>query len=98
MAKRKARRKRAQPIHQRQYADAYMDYEPDPDDAPPAEPRSRMRASERGAGAVGFTGAATKSETEQATGLTELAGDSFGGGPKEPMLPGDWDQEGGARD
>ena len=41
---------------------------------------------------------ATKSEAEQAAGLTELAGDSFGGGPKEPMLPRDWDQEGGARD
>ena len=64
-------------------------------------PRSRGRARvrpTRGAGAMGFTGAATKSETEQATGLTELAGDSFGGGPTEPMLPGDWDQEGGTRD
>jgi hypothetical protein len=92
LAKRKARRKRAQPIHQRQYADAYMDYEPK-DDAPP-EParRPHTTASERGAGAVGFTGAATKSDTEQATGLTELAGDSFGSGPKEPLLPGDWDQ------
>ena len=98
LAKRKARRKRAQPIHQRQYADAYMDYEPEPDDTPPAEPRSRMRASERGAGSVGFAGAGTKSETEQASGLSELAGDSFGGGPKEPMLPRDWDQEGGTRD
>jgi PPE-repeat protein len=98
LAKRKARRKHAQPIRQRQYADAYMDYEPDLEDTPPEEPRSRMRASERGAGAVGFTGAATKPETEQATGLAELAGDSFGGGPKEPLLPGDWDQEGETRD
>ncbi len=98
LAKRKARRKRAQPIHERQYADAYMDYEPDPEDAPTEEPRPRMRASERGAGSVGFSGAATKSETEQAAGLTELAGDSFGGGPKEPMLPSDWDSEGGTRD
>ncbi len=99
LAKRKARRKRAQPIHQRQYADAYMDYEPDPDDTPP-EPvkRTPTIASERGAGAMGFTGATTKFETEQAAGLTELAGDPFGGGPTEPMLPGDWDQQGGARD
>ncbi|MGO4447209.1 PPE family protein [Mycobacterium sp. 2YAF39] len=98
LAKRKARRRRAQPIHQRQYADAFMDYEPDPEDGAPEEPRSRMRASERGAGTIGFAGAATTSETAQATGLTELSGDSFGGGPKEPMLPGDWDQEGGTRD
>jgi PPE-repeat protein len=96
LAKRKARRKRAQPIHQRQYADAYLDYEPEPGDTPP-EPPSRLRASETGAGTVGFAGAAGspgKSQTERAAGLTELAGDSFGGGPKEPMLPRDWDQGG----
>lgn len=100
LAKRKARRRRAQPIHQRQYADAYMDYEPAPDDAPPA-PRPQTTASTRGSGAMGFTGAAAapgKADIEQATGLTELAGDSFGGGPTGPLLPGDWDHEGGARD
>lgn len=99
LAKRKARRKRAQPVHQRQYADAYMDYEPEEDDTPP-EPvrRPHVAASEKGAGTVGFTGAAGKSETERAAGLTELAGDSFGGGPTEPLLPGDWDHKGGDRD
>ncbi|KUH82224.1 MULTISPECIES: PPE family protein [unclassified Mycobacterium] len=99
LAKRKARRKRPQPIHQRQYADAYMDYEPE-DETPPPEPvrRPHVSASEKGAGAVGFTGAATKSDDEQAAGLTELAGDSFGGGPTEPMLPSDWDHKGGERD
>ncbi|SEH51300.1 PPE-repeat protein [Mycolicibacterium rutilum] len=99
LAKRKARRRRTQPIHERQYADAYMDYEPDEDDTPP-EPvrRPSVAASERGAGTVGFTGAATTSDTEQAAGLTELAGDPFGGGPTEPLLPGDWDDKGGARD
>ena len=78
LAKRKARRRRGAPIHQRQYADAYMDYEPDPDEAPP-EPvrRPQVSASEKGAGAVGFTGVATKSETEEAAGLTELSGDSL---------------------
>jgi PPE-repeat protein len=98
LAKRKARRRRTQPIHQRQYADAVMDYEPDPDGAP-AEPKRRAyaTASERGAGTVGFTGAAAKSDIEEAAGLTELAGDSFGGGPTEPLLPGDWDPEKGPR-
>lgn len=99
LAKRKARRRRTQPIHERQYADAYLDYEPDENDTPD-EPvrRPSVAASERGAGTVGFTGAATKSDTEQAAGLTELAGDPFGGGPTEPLLPGDWDDKGGARD
>jgi PPE-repeat protein len=98
LAKRKARRKRGQPIHQRQYADAYMDYEPE--DTSPPEPvrRPHVVASEKGAGTVGFTGAQTRSDTEQALGLTELAGDSFGGGPTEPLLPGDWDHKGGERD
>ena len=98
LAKRKARRRRGAPIHQRQYADAYMDYEPDPDEAPP-EPvrRPQVSASEKGAGAVGFTGVATKSEIEEAAGLTELSGDSYGGGPKDPLLPSDWDPEGGSR-
>jgi hypothetical protein len=75
-----------------------MDYEPDPDGAP-AEPKRRAdaTASERGAGTVGFTGAAAKSDIEEAAGLTELAGDSFGGGPTEPLLPGDWDPEKGPR-
>jgi PPE-repeat protein len=97
LAKRKARRKRGQPIHQRQYADAYMNYEPEEDAAPP-QLSPQVAASENGAGTVGFTGAQTRSGTEQATGLTELAGDSFGGGPTEPLLPGDWDHKGGERD
>ncbi|MGE2725406.1 PPE family protein [Mycolicibacterium pulveris] len=97
LAKRKARRRRAAPVHERQYADAYMDYEPDPDDTPPEPVRKpRMSASEKGAGPMGFTGAAVRPETEEAAGLTELAGDPFGGGPTEPLLPGDWDAEGGS--
>lgn len=99
LAKRKARRRRAQPIHQRQYADAYLDYEPEDELAPPEPaPKPQVSASEKGSGTVGFTGAAAKPETEQAAGLTELAGDSFGGGPTEPMLPRDWDLEGGEHD
>ncbi|MGV0790647.1 PPE domain-containing protein [Mycolicibacterium sp. XJ1819] len=98
LAKRKARRRRAAPVHERQYADAYMDYEPEPDETPPEPRRPHMTASETGAGTVGFAGAKTRSETAEATGLTELGGDPFGGGPTEPLLPGDWDPEGGSRD
>ncbi|MCT7658776.1 PPE family protein [Mycobacterium deserti] len=99
LAKRKARRRRTTPVNQRQYADAYMDYEPDEDDTPDEPVRGpHVAASQKGAGTVGFTGAATRSEAEEAAGLTELMGDSFGGGPTEPLLPGDWHPERGARD
>ena len=53
-----------------------------------------MRASARGAGPVGFAGAGQKPETEQAAGLTELAGDRSAG-DRKPMLPGDWYPERG---
>jgi len=29
----------------------------------------------------------------QAAGLTKLAGDEFGGGPRMPMVPGTWDRD-----
>ncbi|PRC50875.1 PPE family protein, partial [Mycobacterium sp. ITM-2017-0098] len=58
---------------------------------PQAEPR--VTASVRGAGPMGFAGTVTKggNDTVEATGLTTLAGDAFGAGPKAPMLPGTWD-------
>jgi PPE-repeat protein len=97
LAKRKARRRRGQTVTERGYADAYMDYEPDADEAPDASktaPRERVSASARGAETVGFTGATTAGDRE-AAGLTELAGDSFGGGPVNPMLPGGWHPDDG---
>lgn len=96
LAKRKARRKRGATIKERGYADAYMDYEPEPDPEPTAREQPRTTASSRGAGQIGFTGTVTESDS-QAAGLTELSGDSFGGGPTEPLLPGDWNPEGGSR-
>ena len=97
LAKRKARRKRGATVIERGYADAYMDYEPEPDPEPERRSEPRVSASSRGAGRVGFSGAVTDTETSrEAAGLSELTGDSFGGGPKNPLLPGDWDPEGGA--
>ena len=88
--RRKRRRRQQEDIKGRGYADAYMDYEDGPDqDAPPAS-APRVTASTRGAGPMGFAGTESTG-TAQATGLTTLAGDSFGGGPKSPMLPGTWD-------
>jgi PPE-repeat protein len=49
-------------------------------------------ASDQGAGTLGFAGTARKEVTE-AAGLTTLAGDEFGDGPRMPMLPGTWDPD-----
>jgi PPE-repeat protein len=43
-----------------------------------------------GAGPQGFAGTATKTGAGQAAGLTTLADDAFGGGPRMPMIPGTW--------
>ncbi|MDP7728406.1 PPE domain-containing protein [Mycobacterium sp. TY813] len=65
----------------------YMDLEPD------------VSASEKGAASgvrgAGFPGTVSQ-RSAAATGLTALADDEFGGGPRVPMLPGTWDGESGA--
>lgn len=96
LAKRKARRKRKQTVQERGYGDAYMDYEPEPEPESAPQPHRSTSASERGAGPIGFTGTISEKDAE-AAGLTELAGDTFGGGPTDPLLPGDWEAEGGSR-
>ena len=50
-----------------------------------------VAASTTGAGPQGFAGTATK--TGRAAGLTTLADDAFGGGPRMPMIPGTWDTD-----
>ncbi|MDY6999727.1 MAG: PPE family protein [Actinomycetota bacterium] len=94
--RRKRRRKQKEDIKGRGYADAYMDYDDDPDAGPDADAPSAhepaVAASERGAGPMGFSGTVGTGTTE-AGGLTTLAGDTFGGGPKSPMLPGSWDPD-----
>jgi PPE-repeat protein len=87
--RRKARRKRG--AIARDYGDEYMDLEADSPEPPPIE-TPRVSASTKGAGPMGFSGTVGQG-TAEATGLTTLAGDSFGGGPKTPMLPGTWDSD-----
>jgi PPE-repeat protein len=57
-------------------------------------------ASDRGAGALGFSGTVRREPVAAAAGLTTLAGDEFGGGPTMPMVPGTWnpDQAGEAEE
>jgi PPE-repeat protein len=66
----------------------YMDLEPEPTVVP----------SDRGAGPLGFAGTASKQITTAAAGLTTLADDEFGSGPRMPMMPGTWDTDSGPND
>jgi PPE-repeat protein len=88
--KRRARRKRG--AIARDYGDEYMDMDDVVDTGPPPAQEPRVTASTKGAGPMGFSGTTVKGTTE-AAGLTTLAGDAFGGGPKSPMLPGTWDSD-----
>ncbi|MCG5432077.1 PPE family protein [Mycobacterium sp. MYCO198283] len=94
-ARRRARRRRGAGVKDRGHRDEYMDLDagadlpPDPADAPRGAARPTTGASESGAGVQGFTGTVARPGT--AAGLTTLAGDPFGGGPVEPMLPTTWD-------
>jgi PPE-repeat protein len=87
--RRRARKKRG--AIARDYGDEYMDMDADFEPTPPAR-APRVSASTRGAGPMGFTGTAPAGTTE-AAGLTTLQGDSFGGGPVNPMMPSTWDPD-----
>jgi PPE-repeat protein len=78
----------------RDYGDEYMDMniDVDPDWGTPAG--GQTSASDQGAGGLGFAGTARKAAAAEAAGLTTLAGDEFGGGPKMPMMPGTWHPDG----
>jgi PPE-repeat protein len=70
-----------------------MNVDVDPDWEATREPVAATAASDRGAGALGFAGTAAKETSgtiADATGLTTLPGDEFGGGPRMPMLPRTW--------
>lgn len=80
--KRRRRRRKSQ----RRPGDAVMDMDIDVD------PDWSSPASDRGAGAVGSAGAMVQPDRTAAVGLTTLAEDEFGGGPRAPMLPETWGQ------
>jgi PPE-repeat protein len=93
-AEARARRRRRPAM--REYGDEYADMDADigipPDYGDEEQPASAI-ASGNGAGKLGFAGTAHTDEVLQAAGLTKLAGDEFGGGPRMPMVPGTWDQD-----
>jgi len=90
-----ARARRRRRAAMREYGDEFLDMDSDIGVAPDYGEQERLVsavASGNGAGTLGFAGTAHKGTALQAVGLTMLAGDEFGGGPRVPMVPGTWDQ------
>ncbi|ORX06526.1 hypothetical protein AWC29_09895 [Mycobacterium triplex] len=87
------RRRAAMRDHGDEFIDMNVDVDPDWG-ADEEELVAAAMASGSGAGRLGFAGTARKDSDLQASGLTELAGDEYGGGPRMPMVPGTWDRNG----
>ncbi|BBU23087.1 PPE family protein [Mycobacterium xenopi] len=94
-----ARARRRRRATERGVSDEFMamHVDVDPDwESTDEQPAASTAASDSGAGALGFTGTVReKRNATEAAGLTTLAGDMFGEGPRTPMLPGTWDQDQG---
>jgi len=58
-----------------------------------APPGGGAVRSDRGAGPLGFAGTVRRETAAEAAGLTTLAADEFGSGPRMPMLPKTWEPE-----
>lgn len=92
LARARRRRRAVQRDHGDEFAAMNVDVDPDwgaPDAGAPSA------ASDSGAGKLGFAGTARRESGAEAAGLTTLAPDEFGGGPKMPMMPGTWAPDGG---
>jgi PPE-repeat protein len=91
-----ARARRRRRAAMREYGDEYLDMDSDIGVAPEydADELVSAAASGSGAGRLGFAGTTHQDATVGAAGLTKLAGDEFGGGPRIPMVPGTWDGPG----
>jgi PPE-repeat protein len=91
-----ARARRRRRAAMREYGDEFLDMDSDigvPPDYGDEKQLASAITSGNGAGKLGFAGTARKDEVQQAAGLTKLAGDEFGRGPRMPMVPGTWDQD-----
>jgi PPE-repeat protein len=90
-AREAARARRRQRARQHGYGDEFMDMNVDVDPDWGGPSGAETGASDQGAGRLGFAGTARKEAVADAAGLTTLANDEFGGGPRMPMLPGTWE-------
>ena len=78
----RGRTRRRQRARLHSHAHEFMDMNVEPTDWAAVE-------SDRGAGALGFSGTVAKG-SRQAAGLATLSDDGFGAGPRMPMLPNTW--------
>ncbi|MEZ0367304.1 PPE family protein [Mycobacterium sp. pUA109] len=83
-----ARARRRRRLAMQDYADEYLDLDPD---AAAGDPVTSTTASDRGAGPMGFAGTARRARHTR--GLATLTGDTLDGDPTVPMVPGSWDPE-----
>lgn len=92
----RARRRRRATRHGygEEFMDMNVDVDPDWNAPPREEPVASTVASGQDGGELGFAGTTRKEAVAEAAGLTALAGDEFGGGPRTPMLPGSWNADG----
>ncbi len=86
--KARARRRRAGTATDRAYRYEFMDS--DQEFGLDAEEPDAAEASDRGGGALGFAGAATKSGATQPVGLATLTRGGLSDGPTAPMMPSSW--------
>jgi hypothetical protein len=90
--RRRARRRRRAAMDDQHRGYRYEFLDAQADGAPEHPAAETTTASGRGAGPLGFAGAARglTGRTPEAAGLTALDGGEFGGGPTTPMVPRTW--------
>ncbi|KAA1245616.1 PPE family protein, partial [Mycobacterium simiae] len=91
----RSRRRRRTGLHDHgdEFLDMNIDVDPDWAVPPRSEATPSTDSSDRGAGHLGFAGAVNKHPGAAAAGLTTLAEDEFGSGPRLPMIPATWNPE-----
>lgn len=90
-AQARARRRRRAAMHD--HSDEFLDMDSDfgvPPEYGDEEQPAAAAASAQGAGTIGFAGTTRRQKAFQAAGLTRLADDDFGNGPRMPMVPDTW--------
>jgi PPE-repeat protein len=87
------RRKSEMRDHSDEFADMNVDVNPDWGSPSDREPVAAAVASQSGTGSLGFAGTVGKDGAAEASGLATLRSNSFGNGPRMPMVPGTWGPE-----